>query len=43
MIVYDEIIYEERFKNTLLEYLSIEGETELQQMLSQSNFEGGKR
>lgn len=33
---YDEVSYEERFKQTLLEYLSIEGQTELQQMLSQS-------
>ncbi|MFB5936447.1 hypothetical protein ACE8FZ_24665 [Peribacillus frigoritolerans] len=32
----EEMSYEERFKHTLLEYLSIEGETELQQMLSQS-------
>jgi len=32
----EELTYEERFKQTLLEYLSIDGHTELQQMLSQS-------
>ncbi|MGX1373866.1 hypothetical protein RKD56_000984 [Priestia megaterium] len=32
----EEIPYEEIFKQTLLEYLSIKGESELQQMLSQS-------
>lgn len=31
----EEITYEERFKNTLLEYLSVKKELELQQMLSQ--------
>ncbi|MGG1607410.1 hypothetical protein [Bacillus wiedmannii] len=31
----EEITYEERFKNTLLEYLSVKNELELQQMLSQ--------
>ena len=34
--MHDELTYEELFKNTLLEYLSIEGEIELLQMLSQS-------
>lgn len=35
--MYNEMSYEERFKHTLLDCLSIEGQEDLQQMLSQSN------